>query len=685
VSPDILAGGGSLRPEGAPRARILIVASAALCLALASCSRRAKTPPALRPSGPPRAGGAAAPAAPGTRPDSAAKTAPPAAQAVVQAPAPAPRPEPPPEEEPLELYGMIFDGLKSDSNELRASAVDAAVSLPGEGVTRWLAGRFAGAPAAVRAQIIDVFARKQDRSALDTVLGALKDPDEPVRVAAISALASLGGGKEVPALVRMFSSANQVEKDAAARALVLLRGEGVDGAIAASLKEGAPEARCALLGVLASRQAESEIGAVLAACADPEEPVRVAALDALAALAGPTRLRETLEFILKASTDRERAAAEKAALAVCSRAPERSACEAPVLDALARAKGQARCSVLRLLPRVAGRKALAAVRESIADADQAVQDAAVRALADWPDGSALDAALDLARNSQKESHRVIALRGYVRMLGLGSERSATETLKMYEEGMRAARRPEDKKLVLAALAGVAHPGALKMAESFVKDPALGAEAAMAAIKVAISICGSHRAEAESSLKRIAASAPDERVRNEAARAIEQVGGLAGFILDWWVAGPYTEKGKDGQALFDMVLPPEREGADVVWRRQPLRTELDRLWSIDLHATMRGDNRAGYLKTKIASPKRQDAVLELGSDDGVKVWLNGKLVHSNNALRGETRGEDKVRLTLNQGSNTLMLKVTNNSGDWAVDARLMSPDGGVLDGVRIGSD
>ena len=38
------------------------------------------------------------------------------------------------------------------------------------------------------------------------------------------------------------------------------------------------------------------------------------------------------------------------------------------------------------------------------------------------------------------------------------------------------------------------------------------------------------------------------------------------------------------------------------------------------------------KTNINSMREQKAQLEIGSDDGVKVWVNGKLVHANNAAR-----------------------------------------------------
>jgi hypothetical protein len=106
------------------------------------------------------------------------------------------------------------------------------------------------------------------------------------------------------------------------------------------------------------------------------------------------------------------------------------------------------------------------------------------------------------------------------------------------------------------------------------------------------------------------------------------------------------------------------------------------WTVDLEGLIGGDRRAAYLMTEIVSPAPQDAVLELGSDDGIKAWLNGQLVHANNVLRGHTPGEDRVPVTLREGQNSLMLKVIEEGGDWAASARLVGPDGEPLEALAV---
>jgi hypothetical protein len=90
----------------------------------------------------------------------------------------------------------------------------------------------------------------------------------------------------------------------------------------------------------------------------------------------------------------------------------------------------------------------------------------------------------------------------------------------------------------------------------------------------------------------------------------------------------------------------------------------------------------YLKTQITSGRDQAAQLEIGSDDGVKVWLNDKVVHGINVIRGCTPWEDKVKVRLNRGVNRLLLKVTQGAGEWSACCRVRMPDGAPLDGVTV---
>jgi hypothetical protein len=155
------------------------------------------------------------------------------------------------------------------------------------------------------------------------------------------------------------------------------------------------------------------------------------------------------------------------------------------------------------------------------------------------------------------------------------------------------------------------------------------------------------------------------------------------VVAWQVSGPYTKANVAASELFDVAFAPETDGQDADWRIVPPAVGGDRPWLIELdkQSHMAGENRVAYLRTRVWSPKEQAAQLEIGSDDGVKIWLNGRIVHANNVTRPASPGQDKVQVTLAEGWNPLLVKLTQGGGEWALALRFRSPDGNRLEGLK----
>ena len=76
--------------------------------------------------------------------------------------------------------------------------------------------------------------------------------------------------------------------------------------------------------------------------------------------------------------------------------------------------------------------------------------------------------------------------------------------------------------------------------------------------------------------------------------------------------------------------------------------------------------AAYALINVLSPRDQANVeMGVGSDDSVKVWLNGEVVHMHDVSRRTTGIQDRFRINLKAGDNLLMVKVTDNSGNWGL--------------------
>ena len=66
----------------------------------------------------------------------------------------------------------------------------------------------------------------------------------------------------------------------------------------------------------------------------------------------------------------------------------------------------------------------------------------------------------------------------------------------------------------------------------------------------------------------------------------------------------------------------------------------------------------YGSLTLDSPRKQETTMLVGSGDGVKVWLNGEVVHYNPVERGAGDFQDAFPVTLKQGTNVLLVAVDN---------------------------
>lgn len=79
-----------------------------------------------------------------------------------------------------------------------------------------------------------------------------------------------------------------------------------------------------------------------------------------------------------------------------------------------------------------------------------------------------------------------------------------------------------------------------------------------------------------------------------------------------------------------------------------------------------DYHTAYALINVVSPRNQRNVqMGVGSDDAVKVWLNGDVVHINDVDRGTTGIQDMFRVDLNTGDNLLLVKVSDNERNWGM--------------------
>ena len=79
-----------------------------------------------------------------------------------------------------------------------------------------------------------------------------------------------------------------------------------------------------------------------------------------------------------------------------------------------------------------------------------------------------------------------------------------------------------------------------------------------------------------------------------------------------------------------------------------------------------DDHSAYALITLRSARVQTGVtMRAGSDDSIKVWLNGKVVHRKRMDRGAVDFQDRFKVNLKKGDNLLLVKVSERTGHWSM--------------------
>ncbi len=79
-----------------------------------------------------------------------------------------------------------------------------------------------------------------------------------------------------------------------------------------------------------------------------------------------------------------------------------------------------------------------------------------------------------------------------------------------------------------------------------------------------------------------------------------------------------------------------------------------------------NNHSSYALITLRSAKAQKGItMRTGSDDAIKVWLNGKVVHNNPTNRGVGDFQEAFNVDLKKGNNLLLVKVSERDGLWSM--------------------
>jgi len=516
-----------------------------------------------------------------------------------------------------------------------------------------------GAPGEFRAALIHSLGELGATEAVPTLLRMIvRDTDNTVRLAILEALGRIGDPRALP----VFDAAlNRVPEAVKPRILnpylqlgekLLAQGQ-TDQALPVferALTEATTEQhRCAgLIGLGRLGRVES-VPKMLPALADENPQVRATAAAGLTAMKGEgvgSALKEALPTA-----------------------------EPPVKGALLRVLAAREDPEMAALLKAATEDDSAEVRVTAFD------------LLGGVDDPALEATLLEAAERGSDLIQPVALGSYLRLAARREEKGETEAARaMYHQALRLASQDEQRRQALRGIWTIASPDSLPEVEPLLEVDGVRDEATGAAIAIAETLAENGETQrAKDLLHRILGLNPPRHLANAAAERLRDLGEDTshfarekGFVTHWWLTGPFPSENK---AAWDQAFFPEQEIAlEKEYEADGRKFQWHAFVTPDVQGVVNLEpqfdprqNVAAYAYTEITVAEAQDVLFKIGSDDDVKVWLNGQLIHANPASRPLRVDEDVVATRLEAGVNRLLLKILQGGGQWEFCLRITGRD------------
>jgi type 1 glutamine amidotransferase/HEAT repeat protein len=428
--------------------------------------------------------------------------------------------------EPKEAARLVLDGIKGDDEMIRAAAVVCLRATQDKKVVEEATKNLAKLSAPAQVQVISALADRGERSALKVVEAAAKGPPmtfgADVRLAALGALARLGDASSV-ALLAEAAAGDEPEQKVARESLYRLNHPDVDRKILAGIAQAKDQqVRVELIRAAAERNIIEAVELLLKTARDKQEDVRLESIKALKVVAGEQHIPALVGLVVHPANQKDRSEVENTLAAVALKISDASRRADKILAIYGSVDDfHGRCSLLRVFSKIGASKALAVLRNALTDSTSQVKVTAIRALSEWPGVEPLDDLRKLAKEGDSERDRVLALRGFVRLIGLKAKETPGQAVELYREAMALAPNSSEKRGVLAGVGGLNSLAALQFAGEYLEDAALQQEAEAAVVRIADSVVKGNPDQTKAILEKVLQQTKNDSLRERAKKILDE--------------------------------------------------------------------------------------------------------------------------------------------------------------------
>lgn len=378
---------------------------------------------------------------------------------------------------PGEARPQLRRALSDTNQPMQVAAITAGSIAYGKSAARQFADLLPESSPSARLLLL----REVDRSAEKVVLTLAASTEPGLSLAALETLGRIGSRDSVPLLVKTAASGSGPASTVASQALSSLPGKGVDAALLELVSRSDREVRATAIHALGLRYHTPALPALLACAREKDSLISEAACSAVARIGADAQIEPLARLALEGATP-----AQTALGTVVARATDKAAA-ADTLLALARTAPASRAALLfDPIALTGGKQAMDGLLVFSNNSNPELQDAAIRALAGWPEFDAVEPLLKIASAPEvRKVHNVLVLQGVARLVRSSDSEPAAARLDAALRALKAAQRPEEQKGAVLSIGSINDPRAAQELKLLLADERLKEPAAQAAV----TLCG----------------------------------------------------------------------------------------------------------------------------------------------------------------------------------------------------
>jgi len=377
-----------------------------------------------------------------------------------------------------EVQPKLLDAIDNNDKAFRVSVLNLVAKSPSASTGEWIS-KAKKAKMEIKAEIITMLGNKGDLTAADFIKEQFESQSIVVCEASISSYARLKVKEAVKDLTELLKRGIQPAFTAKTM-LWLIDEKELD--LVASFLDNAPEnSKKEIIGMIGAKSGKRFFDQIYNYTGSLDPEIKTAAFSAMKYTSSPKDIDRLLKLLFATDETDKIKDIQDALVNASVDIQKESEKVAPLLKQLDSARDKER--IIEVLPRIGGKEALNAVTGFINSPDQKVRNAAISALMNWQDITALASLYEICKTTEGKI-KSDAFKGFVRLVN-SSAFTGDQKLLQYRKIAPFATDIKDKVLIIKSIGRLKTFLSLVTVASHFEDADLKSETAQAVMEIAL--------------------------------------------------------------------------------------------------------------------------------------------------------------------------------------------------------